>query len=149
MQIRVEQNIGKFVEEPAYINLEQDVDFEIINYEFHESTDVYFIANNGTEKVKGLVKDNKFVLPRNFVKFGAIKIKFEVYHDTIRTNTIVVEDLIVKEIDEKVVAIPEIVEMRELIKENNALVSELSNKFDALMKLINVEYEIKEGTDND
>ena len=149
MKIKIEQNIGKFVDTSAYIKLEEDIEFEIVNYQFHENTDVYFVADNGKEKVKGLVKDNKFKIERNFIKIGRLKIKFDVYHDTIKTNTIVVDNLIVKEIDTEIVAIPEIVEMQRLIKENNELVNTLSNKFDALMRLINVEYEVKDETEYD
>lgn len=149
-QIKLTQDhLGRYTNGKEILNVCEDLEFEV-DYKFKNNAEVYFIADNGTAKRKGAVKDNKFTIPCSFMRLGELEIKFEVIsNDGVEEFT--VEKLIVMKENEEIRTIPEIEQMKEIINNYSNIVEALERKNEILTKLVGGLYDtdIKVGGDNE
>lgn len=144
-EIKIINGIGKYVDSNEYVKLSEPLSIKI---DFGKTVDnAYFIAYNNYEKIRGAIKDGTFELPVNFIKLGKIKLVIEERPLYGGTKTTQVEDLIVREVEGLPQAIPQIEELKEIVAKYSAIVDDLNEKYDTLLKLISASYDVEEYED--
>ena len=132
LKIKLYDQYGKFVDGKERVRVDEDFEFGL---ETEIKDTLYYVANNGKETKKGLVKDNKFELPRHFIKVGKLSIKIEQVKDNRVAKTFIVEDMLITESDNGVYTIPEVEVLKDKINEYSALVESLKVQVEILTKL--------------
>ena len=142
-KIKLYYNIGRYEQCNKYIKIDEPITFNI-EYEVPSGAILYYVASNGKETKRGIVENNKYILPASFVKVGKISQKIEVVILGEVVKTFTVEDLIIYENDNRINSIPEIDKLKELV-------SKLDEKCDVLTKLVGGIYDldIKIGGENE
>lgn len=131
--IKLYGNNGSYIEGNEQIRLDEDFEFEIANI---SDENFFYIANNGIENRKELIVDNKFILPRHFIKVGELSIKVEQIHDNRVAKTFIVDKLIIKEADDVIYSIPEVESLKNKIAQYSKLVDDLGVQVMTLTKLV-------------
>ena len=132
LEIKLYDNYGKFKNGKERVRVDEDFEFEI---DTNIKDTLIYVANNGKETKKGLVKDNKFELARHFIKVGKLSIKIEQVKDNRVAKTFIVEDMLIAESDNGVYTIPEVEVLKDKINEYSALVESLKVQVEILTKL--------------
>lgn len=142
--IELLEKTGRYTNGKEYLNLGENLEFEI-NKTF-DGKEVYFIANNGVATRKGKVEKGKFVIPVSFLRLGKLSLKIEVVSAE-KVKEYAVEDLLIMEISDKIVTIPEVDKLKEQIETYSKLVEKLERQNEILTKLVGGLYdtEIKVG----
>lgn len=145
--IKIRSGIGKYTNGREYVNISEDLDFEI-EYSFKPQAEVYYVANNGHTKMKGLIKDNKFTIPFEFLRLGKLMLKIEEVSNG-NINEFAIEDLVIQEIEDKIESIPEVDKLKAEIEIYSNLVKKLERQNEILTKLVGGLYntEIKVDVD--
>ena len=145
-KIKLHGSVGSYVEGKEQLRLDEDFEFEL---QTDISETMYFVANNGKETIKGLVKDREFTLPRHFIKVGELSVKIEQIKDNRVARTFIVEDLQIIELDGAIYSVPEIESLRVKINQYSKLVDNLEVQVKMLTKLVAGLYntEIKVGNE--
>lgn len=138
-EIRLYSNgFGKY-NDNVYQLIDEDLTFKI-SYSNINGATIYFIADNGKETKKGVAVDNQFVLERQFIKIGKLKIKIEIVVNGNIIKKHIIEDLIIKEIDGEIKSIPEIENMRIEINDMRGKIIETNKNVETLTKLVSALY---------
>lgn len=139
-QIKLYSQYGKYIQEKEFLNIKESLEIELL-YNFNSEEEVYYIANNGTSTIKGLVKDNKFEIPTSFLKVGSLAIKIEVISGEQVKHTFTCENLLIKENNNKIYTIPEVDSLKQEINQYSEVVKKLNEKCDILTRLVGGLYE--------
>lgn len=138
-EIRLYSNgFGKY-NDNVYQLIDEDLTFKI-NYSNINGATIYFVADNGKESKKGVAVDNQFVLERQFIKIGKLKIRIDIVVNGNIIKKHIIEDLIIKEIDGEIKSIPEIENMRIEINDMRERIIETNKNVETLTKLVSALY---------
>ena len=132
LEIKLYESYGKFKNGKERIRVDEDFEFEI---DTNIKDTMFYVANNGKETKRGLVKDNKFELPRHFIKVGKLSVKIEQVKDNRVAKTFIVEDMLITEGDNGVYTIPEVEVLKGKIEDYSKLVESLKVQVEILTKL--------------
>lgn len=136
-KVIIKSDVGRYEGNNEQIRIEEDLTIE---FEYNCPSDYVLIytADNGKDKKTGTIKDKQITLPATFVKVGKISLKVEVIVLNEVEKTILVEDLIITEHDNKIELIPQ-------VKVLTDLVEKLNEKVDILTKLVGGLYDLDLG----
>lgn len=138
-EIRLYSNgFGKY-NDNVYQLIDEDLTFKI-NYSNINGATIYFVADNGKESKKGVAVDNQFVIEKEFIKIGKLKIRIDIVVNSVIIKKYIVEDLIIKEIDGEIKSIPEIENMRIEINDMRERIIETNKNVETLTKLVSALY---------
>lgn len=138
-EIRLYSNgFGKY-NDNVYQLIDEDLTFKI-SYSNINGATIYFVADNGKESKKGVAVDNQFVIEKEFIKIGKLKIRIEIVVNSVIIKKYIVEDLIIKEIDGEIKSIPEIENMRIEINDMRERIIETNKNVETLTKLVSALY---------
>lgn len=138
-EIRLYSNgFGKY-NDNVYQLIDEDLTFKI-NYSNINGATIYFVADNGKESKKGVAVDNQFILERQFIKIGKLKIRIDIVVNGNIVKKHIIEDLIIKEIDGEIKSIPEIENMRIEINDMRERIIETNKNVETLTKLVSALY---------
>lgn len=133
--IKLYQHIGKYLESKEYIKLDEDLELEFV-YNSPKNANVYVYINNGFENKKHLLKDNQIVINKDFIKFGKLQIKVDVFVSGQVVQTFVCEDLLIFEDKNIIYSIPEIEEYKKVVNQYIEKTDKLQNDYNKLAKLV-------------
>lgn len=131
--IKLYGNNGSYIEGSEQIRLDEDFEFVI---DTNITDQMFYVANNGKETRKELIVNNKFTLPRHFIKVGELSIKVEQIHDNRVAKTFIVDKLIIKEGEDVIYSIPEVESLKNKIAQYSKLVDDLEVQVMTLTKLV-------------
>lgn len=138
-EIRLYSNgFGKY-NDNVYQLIDEDLTFKI-SYSNINGATIYFVADNGKESKKGVAVDNQFVLERQFIKIGKLKIRIDIVVNGNIIKKHIIEDLIIKEVDGEIKSIPEIENMRIEINDMRKRIIETNKNVETLTKLVSALY---------
>lgn len=136
-KVIIKNDVGRYEGNAEQIRIEEDLTIEF-DYKCPDDYVLIYTADNGKDKKTGTIKDKQITLPAAFVKVGKISIKVEVIVLNEVEKTILVEDLIITEHDNKIELIPQ-------VKVLTDLVEKLNDKVDILTKLVGGLYDLDLG----
>lgn len=138
-EIRLYSNgFGKY-NDNVYQLIDEDLTFKI-SYSNINGATIYFTADNGKETKNGVAIDNQFVIEKEFIKIGKLKIRIDIVVNSVIIKKYIVEDLIIKEIDGEIKSIPEIENMRIEINDMRERIIETNKNVETLTKLVSALY---------
>lgn len=138
-EIRLYSNgFGKYNDNVSQL-IDEDLTFKI-SYSNINGATIYFVADNGKESKKGVAVDNQFVIEKEFIKIGKLKIRIDIVVNSVIIKKYIVEDLIIKEIDGEIKSIPEIENMRIEINDMRERIIETNKNVETLTKLVSALY---------
>ena len=139
---------GTFIDKNEYIKIDEDLQINLILNNINNSKIQVKIFNGLTSK-KFNIENNKFVIDKDFIKVGSLKIEIYVFLNNTKIQTYICEDLIVIENDNDFKVIPEIEDLKNKINEHIKIEKELIEKVDKLQKLVSGLYGFKVGDKNE
>lgn len=139
---------GTFIDKNEYIKIDEDLQINLILNNINNSKIQVKIFNGLTSK-KFNIENNKFIIDKDFIKVGSLKIEIYVFLNNTKIQTYICEDLIIIENDNDFKVIPEIEDLKNKINEHIKIEKELIEKVDKLQKLVSGLYGFKVGDKNE
>lgn len=139
---------GTFIDKNEYIKIDEDLQINLILNNINNSKIQVKIFNGLTSK-KFNIENNKFIIDKDFIKIGSLKIEVYVFLNNTKIQTYICEDLIIIENDDDFKVIPEIEDLKNKINEHIKIEKELIEKVDKLQKLVGGLYGFKVGDKNE
>lgn len=139
---------GTFIDKNEYIKIDEDLQINLILNNINNSKIQVKIFNGLTSK-KFNIENNKFIIDKDFIKVGSLKIEIYVFLNNTKIQTYICEDLIIIENDNDFKVIPEIEDLKNKINEHIKIEKELIEKVDKLQKLVSGLYGFKVGDENE
>lgn len=139
---------GTFIDKNEYIKIDEDLQINLILNNINNSKIQVKIFNGLTSK-KFNIENNKFIIDKDFIKVGNLKIEVYVFLNNTKIQTYICEDLIIIENDDDFKVIPEIEDLKNEINKHIKIEKELIEKVDKLQKLVSGLYGFKVGDENE
>lgn len=133
-QLTLYSNYGKYDEASFVVASNENLVINIIEKK-KANTQYYATIKKDLMLEKIAIKDNFFEIPNKFLTFGTISVKISVYLKGELLKEYACEDLLIKELDNSMICIPEIVALKaELAEQKTLLIDNLTNFKDRISK---------------
>lgn len=139
MKITINNNIGKYDIKEFTITKSENIEIE---FDGLSSANAFYICQIRDSKLTKQIKNNVVTIEEKYIKAGILKSFIEIREDDVCIKKIKVDNLIISSIDNTYEIIPEIEELKNIIKSYSSKIDNLNSNIETLVKLVGISIDL-------